>query len=65
MYRRTGVLEDPWISLEDHSTAIGNRNIMYGENGYGTPHADIINNHNGADVYIRESTQMIQGLSCS
>jgi len=54
-YRRTGRLEDPWISLSDHGTVVGN--VMYGEDSYGGGHASGVlpsNKNNGADVYIRK-----------
>jgi len=35
MYRRQGNVEDPWISLEDHTDAIAAGTILYGENSYG------------------------------
>ncbi len=53
-YRRNGALEDPWISLNDHGSAIGQGNILYGENHYGGAHAaNILPTHQGANVFIR------------
>ena len=53
-YRRNGAKEDPWISLNDHAPAIGQGNILYGENRYAGGHAgNVLPNHNGANVYIR------------
>ena len=53
-YRRRGALEDPWISLNDHHPAIGQGNILYGENNFGSTHASaILPRHGGANVYIR------------
>lgn len=53
-YRRQGALEDPWISLNDHHPAIGQGNILYGENNFGSTHASaILPRHGGANVYIR------------
>ena len=57
MYRRQGNVEDPWISLEDHTDAIAAGTILYGENSYGGQHATALFNHDGADVYIRSSTK--------
>eukprot|EP00927_Polykrikos_kofoidii_P028198 TRINITY_DN24650_c0_g2_i1.p1 TRINITY_DN24650_c0_g2~~TRINITY_DN24650_c0_g2_i1.p1 ORF type:complete len:1139 (+),score=129.46 TRINITY_DN24650_c0_g2_i1:60-3476(+) len=54
-YRRHGHAEDPWVSLEDHTAAIGNGNIVYGENLFGGAHAaKILPVHQGANVYIRK-----------
>jgi hypothetical protein len=53
-YYRAGNPEDPWISLTDHSSAIGQGNLLYGENGYGGAHAaNVLPAHNGANVFIR------------
>ena len=53
-YRREGSLEDPWISLTDHATAIGNNDILYGELSFGGQMAAVLNKHNGARVFIRK-----------
>merc|ERR1711988_1373993 len=54
-YRRSGNKEDPWISLNDHGPAIGQGNIVYGENRFGSTHARaVLPKHKGADVYIRK-----------
>jgi len=45
MYRRSGNIEDPWISLEDHGTAIGAGTILYGENNFGGNHALTVKNN--------------------
>jgi len=56
-YRRESQLEDPWISLTDHAEAIGQGNILYGENNYGSTHAAaVLPDHNGANVYVRLHT---------
>ena len=53
-YRRNGNPEDPWISLNDHGPAIGQGNILYGENHYNGLHAEnILPAHQGANVFIR------------
>ena len=53
-YRRNGHREDPWISLTDHHPAIGQGDILYGENHFGGGHAkNILPQHNGANVFIR------------
>ena len=52
--RRSGFMEDPWISLTDHDSAIGEGNLLYGENHYGRAHAkNILPSHKGANVFIR------------
>jgi hypothetical protein len=54
-YRRQGNHEDPWISTIDHSPAIGQGEIVYGENNFGSTHANaVLPNHQGANVYIRQ-----------
>ena len=55
-YNREGAAEDPWISLTNHGPAIGQGNILYGENSWGGAHAaKVLPIHDGADVYIRAS----------
>ena len=45
---------DPWISLTDHGSAIGEGNLLYGENSFGGQHAaQVLPIHNGANVFIR------------
>ena len=51
-YRRTTNLEDPWISLTDHSEASTQGNILYGGNSF-TDHTKVLPIHNGANVFIR------------
>ena len=51
--RRAGASEDPWISLTDHSQAIGAGQVLYGGNSFGSTHASaILPANNGANVYI-------------
>ena len=53
-YNRTGTKEDPWISLNDHHSAIGDDNLLYGEAHFRKPsHTRVLKKHGGADVYIR------------
>lgn len=53
---RTRSLETPWISLTDHSAAISQGRILYGENGYGGTHASaVLPRHGGARVFIRRN----------
>ena len=53
-YRRSGNLEDPWISLNDHGAAIGQGNILYGGNHFSSTHAKaVLPKHKGANVFIR------------
>ena len=50
-YHRTAQPEDPWISLTNHGEAIGQGNLLYGENSYGGAHAaNVLPAHNGANV---------------
>jgi hypothetical protein len=49
-YRRKGSLEDPWISLIDHASAISKGDIVYGENSYGGAHASPVK-AKGANVF--------------
>ena len=54
MYRRSANKEDPWLSLIDHSPAIGSGDILYGEYSFGHGHAsNVLPKHGGADVYVR------------
>jgi hypothetical protein len=60
-YRRSGVSEDPWISIEDHGNCLSTSNycIVYGEGNYNGGHGRSYNSyhymatHGGAKVYIR------------
>jgi len=52
-YRRKSCGADPWISLTDHSSAVGEGNILYGENSFRT-RSEVLTKHGGADVYIRK-----------
>lgn len=52
-HHRQSHREDPWISLVDHSAAVGSQQLLYGGNSYGGTHAKILANHKGADVYVR------------
>ena len=53
-YNRISVAEDPWISLTDHSLAVEEGNIIYGEAEFNlASHTSILRLHNGANVYIR------------
>jgi len=53
-YRRSGSLEDPWISLTDHDGAISAGDIVYGENRFSGDHATkVLPAHKGANVFIR------------
>ena len=53
-YNRKNKMEDPWISLTDHSSAVEENNILYGEDNFGlASHTEILRLHNGANVYIR------------
>jgi hypothetical protein len=54
-YNRKAAVEDPWISLQDHADAIPAGDILYGENSFGGAHAaNVLNTHNGANVWIRQ-----------
>ena len=55
-YNRDMSIEDPWLSLTDHSDAIGSNNLVYGENGFDlASHTNVLTSHQGARVYIRTS----------
>ena len=54
-YNRKSSPEDPWISLTDHSLAVEEGNIIYGEAEFNlASHTSILRLHNGANVYIRK-----------
>ena len=56
-YNRESSAEDPWISLTDHSLAIDEGNIIYGEANFNhASHTKILPLHNGANVYIRKTS---------
>ena len=56
-YNRESDMEDPWISLSDHSLAIDEGNIIYGEASFNrAAHTKILPLHNGANVYIRKKS---------
>jgi len=58
-YNRDGYLEDPWISVDDHASAVAAGTIVYGENSFGGTHASaVLPLHGGADVYIRDTVIM-------
>ena len=48
-YRRSGSLEDPWISIRDHAT-----DVVYGGNSY-RAYLNYVQNNGGAKVYIRQA----------
>ena len=49
-----GAKEDPWISLNDHHSAISKGNILYGGNKVGKSYAtNVLPKHNGANVFVR------------
>lgn len=52
-YNRNGVLdpEDPLVSIIDHHSAITADKIVYAEDSIDS-HLSVLNNHNGANVYI-------------
>jgi hypothetical protein len=60
MYRRGGNKEDPWISPVDHTNAVNEGLLVYGENNYGYPNNESIQKHDGADVYIRMKTDAVE-----
>ena len=51
-YNRATNSEDPWISLQDHSTSTSQDTMLYGENS-STDHSDELKIHNGSNVWIR------------
>ena len=48
-YRRSGSLEDPWVSLGDHADE-----IVYGENNHPS-YTTFIQNNKGMKVFIRQA----------
>ena len=50
-YNRASAIEDPWVSITDHSSAIAAADIVYGGNNFGGTHAQILSQHNGANVF--------------
>ena len=50
-YRRKGTLEDPWVSVRNHSDPAGNI-MLYGQNNKGG-HVKTLKSNGGASVFIR------------
>lgn len=60
MYRRSGVLEDPWISIEDHNVALNNSTVLYATDAYTVSDPDnskALWTYGGMDVYIRNRAE--------
>ena len=57
MFRRSNFVEDPWITLKDHSTSYQEGSVLYGGNSFGGVHANSILNGDGGDVYIRSKSE--------
>ena len=53
-YRSVGS-EDPWISVIDHGSAVAAGKILYGQNSFGAPHANVLNQRIGANVFVRNT----------
>jgi len=50
---RNGQVEDPWISLQgDHGAGIFNHLIIWGEADYPGPHTELLQAHNGINVFV-------------
>ena len=59
MYMRRGVVEDPWLGVNDHSAAINNKTLVYGERYPGTTsHSYSYKLHKGLNVYVGFYKQM-------
>jgi hypothetical protein len=52
-YRRSAILEDPWISITDHETAEVQGDILYGGNSYEGNALALTTASQGANVFIR------------
>jgi len=61
-YKRSSNVEDPWISLEDHTKSVRNRGLVYGENNFNY-RIDNKPYHNGLSVYIRSKLKQAYLLS--
>jgi hypothetical protein len=51
-YNRDGVIEDPWVSLEDHFVSIVSNTVMYGNENNDTDHPASIHS-TGMYVFVR------------
>ena len=51
-YRRKSTLEDPWVSVRNHTDPAGNI-MLHGQNN-ARGHAKILNSNGGASVFIRK-----------
>ena len=55
-YYRSGIAEDPWISVVDHGDGTGTDKILYGQNSYlNHPSKEILITRKGANVFIRKA----------
>ncbi len=52
--------EDPWLSVLDHGPSL---EIVYGENSFTGSYASILNVHNGANVFVRNTAAPAAGAS--
>ena len=52
-YRRSGSVEDPWLSITNHVPAVFDGDVVYGANSFGSPHAsNVLPVNNGANVSL-------------
>ena len=63
-YNRTGLAEDPWMSIKDHLSGNPADQIVYGENSYAGPQTALISVDGGMGVWVRNSADA-QSLSTS
>ena len=54
--------EDPWISVIDYLNAWTSKKIVYGEARHGSVQANVLQEHNGANVFIRKTTRVYCGI---
>jgi hypothetical protein len=61
---RAAYLEDPWLSVTDHSSAVAlpNQKVVYGESGYSDGNNQVLRDHNGANVFIRKNPRVEIGV---
>ena len=60
-YNRPEVSEDPWVSLEDHHTAISGNNLLYGGASFDwESHITSVRDFGGANVYVRKIEEIKQ-----
>ena len=57
-YYRSGVPEDPWISIRDHGSGQTDAQIVYGENSFAGTQAALVSVDGGMGVWVRNKAEV-------